>query len=372
VGTKDRNVRLSHTVQYQERINRGIMIEKILFLIFLLVLNKWNRNGTVMVLVPVTRVPVTKVPVLGANCKFCTGTDEEMRDLGGEPARTMTPEEEEELLNYSEEEGTGTQTGGGEDEEMKDADSEEARQRAEKEAEESDRLAKLAVIQERIRRRKAEKERRVLKQKKKEDELRQAEQDRIRADGEQSRLSFLAEEERRIHLAQIQRLEEELRKAKENADYGEEEEHGGEHSQKRGRSLSQDSRQESTVSGTLGANLLNLPAGYRAVRSTKLNSLAVRHLNGGSAIPFQPIGSFANDRDARVKYANKISDSLASRNISSSFNLANFVCNTCTTRGEHIVLGKNSDGNDGTGQIPPLLCAVGPKLPSGNSGGRGW
>ena len=86
-----------------------------------------------------------------------------------------------------------------------------------------------------------------------------------------------------------------MRKAKENADYGEEDEQGGEHSQKRGRSLSQDSRQESSVSGTLGANLLNLPAGYRAVRSTKLNSLAVRHLNGGSAIPFHPIGSFAND-----------------------------------------------------------------------------
>ncbi len=234
---------------------------------------------------------------------------------------------------------------------MRDEDSEESRQRREKEAEESDRLAKLAEIQERIRRRKAEKERRIMEQKKKE-----AEQDRIRADVDQSRLSFLAEEERRIHLAQIQRLEDELRKAKESAGHGEEDEHGGEHSQKRGRSLSQDSRQESSVSGTLGANLLNLPAGYRAVRSTKLNSLAVRHLNGGSTIPFQPIGSFANDRDARVKIANKISDSLASRNISSSFNLANFVCNTCTTRGEHVVLGKNSDGNDGTGQIPPALC----------------
>jgi hypothetical protein len=136
-----------------------------------MVVNKWNTNGTVMVPVPVSAVPVIKVPVIGANFKYCTGTDEEMRDLGREQARTMTPEEEEELLNYSEEEGTGTQTGGGEDEEMKDADSEEARQRAEKEAEESDRLAKLAEIQERIRRRKAEKERRVLEQKKKEDEL---------------------------------------------------------------------------------------------------------------------------------------------------------------------------------------------------------
>jgi hypothetical protein len=256
VGTKDRNVQLSHTAQHQERINRGLMIKKILVLC-LLVTNKWYRYGTGKVPVPVTTVPVKET-----NFKFCTGVCEEMRELEGGTARTMTPEEEEELLNYSEEEGTGTQTGDGEDEAMKDEDSEEARQRAEKEAEESDRLAKLAEIQERIRRRKAEKERRMLEQKKKEEELRQAEQDRIRADGDQSLLSFLAEEERRIHLAQIQRLEEELRKAKENADYGEEDEQGGKHSQKRGRSLSQDSRQESSVSGTLGANLLNLPAGY--------------------------------------------------------------------------------------------------------------
>jgi hypothetical protein len=298
--------------------------------------------------------------------------DEKMMDTGREPARTMTPEEEEALLNYSEEEGTGTQAGDGDDEEMPDDDSDEARQRREKEAEESDRLAKLAEIQERIRRRKAEKERRIMEQKKKEDELRQAEQERIRTDVDQSRVSFLVEEERRIHQAQIRRLEEELRRAKESVGHGDEEEHGdeegdehgGEHSQKRGRSHSQDSKNESSVSGTLGANLLNLPAGYRAVRSSKLNSLAVRHLNGGSAIPFQPIGSFAHDRDARVKYANKISDSLASRNISSSFNLANFVCNTCTTRGEHVVLGKNSDGNDGTGQIPPCFVLSDQNFPA--------
>ncbi len=281
-GNTGRNVRLSHIAQIQERINRGIMIKKVI-LLFLLIVNKWNTNGTVTVPVPRSEVTILRIPVLGPKFKFCTvtdedmvvnkwntngtvvvpvpepevsiimvpiigakfilftGTDEEMRDLGREQARTMTPEEEEELLNYSEEEGSGTQTGGCEDEEMKDA--EEARQRAEKEAEESDRLAKLAEIQERIRRRKAEKERRALEQKKKEDELRHAEQDRIRADGEQSRLSFLAEEERRIRLAQIQKLEDELRKAKENANYGEEEEHGGEQGQKRGRSLSQDSRQ---------------------------------------------------------------------------------------------------------------------------------
>ncbi len=175
VGTKDWNVRLSRTPHNQERKNRGLMMKKILVLLLLTTYN-WYRDGTDTVpvpapttqkmTVPIMTVPIMMIPVLGINSRFCTGTDEEMRDLGREPARTMTPEEEEELLNYSEEEGTGTQTGDGEDEEMPDEDSEEAHQRREKEAEESDRLAKLAEIQERIRRRKAEKERIIMEQKK--------------------------------------------------------------------------------------------------------------------------------------------------------------------------------------------------------------
>jgi hypothetical protein len=115
VGTKDRNVRLSRTAHNQERKNRGLMMKKILVLLLLVTYN-WYRDGTDTVPVPVLTVPILTVPtmtvpiitvpVMGINSKFCTGTDEEMRDLGREPARTMTPEEEEELLNYSEEEGT--------------------------------------------------------------------------------------------------------------------------------------------------------------------------------------------------------------------------------------------------------------------------
>ncbi len=243
---------------------------------------------------------------------------------------------------------------------------EEARLRAERNAEEEDRNAKLAEIQERIRRRKAEKERRMGDMKRREEDLRKAEQDRIRAEMEQERIRVTAAEEKKKHRIQIAKLEEELRRAKEASGSIEPEHEGddgetGRH-QKRGRSKSEDSRQESTFSGTVGVNLLNLPAGYRAVRSTKLNSLAVRHLNGGSAIPFMPIGSFANEYDARIKLANTISDSVSSRNISSSFNLATFVCNTCTTRGEHVVLGKKSDGNDGTGQTPPPVSCCQTKI----------
>jgi hypothetical protein len=72
----------------------------------------------------------------------------------------------------------------------------------------------------------------------------------------------------------------------------------------------------------------------------------------------KPIGSVANEKDARIRLANTISDANSSRNISSSFNLENFICNTCTTRGEHIVLGKKLTGMTGQSRPPPLLCPV--------------
>jgi hypothetical protein len=132
-----------------------------------------------------------------------------------------------------------------------------------------------------------------------------------------------AEAEKLAHRKQIEKLEAELRQAREAA---EKQDDAGEgcSNQKRGRSGSEDSRHESTATSFFGTSMLNLPAGYRAVRSSKLNSLAVRHLNGGSAIPFKPIGSFTNERDARIRLANTISDASSSRNISSSFNLETF------------------------------------------------
>jgi hypothetical protein len=100
------------------------------------------------------------------------------------------------------------------------------------------------------------------------------------------------------------------------------------------------------------------------VKVASLNSLAVRHLNGGSAIPFQPIGSFANDQDARIRLANTISDSTSTRNISSSFILKSFICNTCTSRGEHKVLGKKSEGDDGTRKSPPCFVLSDQNFPA--------
>jgi hypothetical protein len=210
-----------------------------------------------------------------------------------------------------------------------------------------------------FRRRKAERKQRMEEQMKLEQAAMLAEQERLREE---------AEAEKAAHRRQIEKLEEQLRLARSGS--GQKEEGGeGEDGEdemdddrpvypKRDRSGSDDSRHESTASSTLGANCFNLPAGYKAVRSAKVNSLAVRHLNVGSAIPFKPIGSFTDKKDARIKLANTISDANSSRNISSSFNLETFICNTCTSRGEHTVLGKKIDGDDGTKQSPPALFCL--------------
>jgi hypothetical protein len=287
----------------------------------------------------------------------CTGIYQEIRALeGGEPAAPtdLTAEEEEELLYGSEDDTPPTEE-----------EAEKARKQAEKEAEEADMNAKQAELQKRIRRRKAERKQRIEEQMKLEQAAMLAEQERLREE---------AEAEKAAHRRQIERLEEQLRLARSGS--GQKDEDGdGEDGEdemdddrpvypKRDRSGSDDSRHESTASSTLGANCFNLPAGYKAVRSAKLNSLAVRHLNGGSAIPFKPIGPFTDEKDARIKLANTISDANSSRNISSSFNLETFIFNTCTSRGEHTVLGKKIDGDDGTKQSPPCFVLSDQNFPA--------
>ncbi len=240
-----------------------------------------------------------------------------MRELeeerpAGSASKELTPEEEEELLYTTDDDRGDKDADQDGDISMGGKDSEEERRRkAEREAEEEDLRLKMAERNERIRRRRAEREKKQKEQQEKELELLAAEKDRIREE---------AEAERRAHKLQIERLHAELLEARSMAEQMESTEQDGSGTRsdlKRGRAGSQDSRHESTASTAIGANLLNLPTSYRAVRSTKLNSLAVRHLNGGSAIPFRPVGSFTNENEARIKFANTISDASSSRNISS-------------------------------------------------------
>ena len=84
-----------------------------------------------------------------------------------------------------------------------------------------------------------------------------------------NRIREEAKAEKRAHRLQIERLEAELRMARYSSEQMEDTEQGENvemrDSKKRGRSRSLDSRQESASSTTIGANMLNLLTGYRAV-----------------------------------------------------------------------------------------------------------
>jgi hypothetical protein len=281
-------------------------------------------------------------------------TENEARELLGPPTETeketLSKEEEEALLAYSDGDGAGADQG---DDEMKSDEEEEKRR--EREADLTDLLQMNRKREERMLRRKLEREKQKAELALKEAALREAERERIRSE-------VAAEKQ-----IQIEKLERELRLARKESEgpsgsgKGEKRKLEG---QQRERTNSQESRNESIASSAVGANILNLPAGYRAIRSSKISSLAVRHLNGGAAIPFKPIGAFANDSDARIRLAHTISDATSLRNIRSSFNIENFVCNTCTVRGEHQVLGKKSEGADGTRQSPPCFVLSDQNFPS--------
>jgi hypothetical protein len=126
----------------------------------------------------------------------CTGIYQEMRALeGGEPAGPMDMTAEEEELLYGSEDDTPPT----------EEEAEKARKQAEKEAEEADMNAKQAELQERIRRRKAERKQRIEEQRKLEQAAMLAEQERLRDE---------AEAEKAAHRRQIEKLEEQLRLAR--------------------------------------------------------------------------------------------------------------------------------------------------------------
>ncbi len=114
-----------------------------------------------------------------------------------EPARSnLSAAEEEALLYGSDREGEpGEARGTGEPGELGKADDcnmdeeEKARKKAEKDAEEADLLAKQAELTERIRRRKAEREKKIEEQRRLERELLQSEKNRLREEAETEKMA---------------------------------------------------------------------------------------------------------------------------------------------------------------------------------------
>jgi hypothetical protein len=124
-----------------------------------------------------------------------------------------------------------------------------------------------------------------------------------------------------------------------------------------------------------------LPPIYLTIKKERERSIVIRNLNGSgitevdstncgaSTSTMDQVGSFANAGDKRHNITQHRHDFKNLRNISTSFNIKNFVCNTCTGNGEHKVLCRDVEGEDIGTRLPPVFVLADP--PWSRRGGEG-
>jgi hypothetical protein len=99
-----------------------------------------------------------------------------------------------------------------------------------------------------------------------------------------------------------------------------------------------------------------LPKAYYNVRAARLDIDTVRPLVGSEVQNLNKLGSFINDSDDRYRLANHRHCFNSKKNISTSFEIESFTCNTCTERGGHRVLRRETERPDTVDDSP--ICFV--------------
>jgi hypothetical protein len=101
-------------------------------------------------------------------------------------------------------------------------------------------------------------------------------------------------------------------------------------------------RSRSTQSGSSSTSTLShnpLPKAYYNIKAAKQSSRSVRTLSGCADKIIDPVSSFIDNDANYVTQGNHRHNYTAKQNISTSFSLTNFVCNTCAGgEGGHVVL----------------------------------
>jgi hypothetical protein len=129
--------------------------------------------------------------------------------------------------------------------------------------------------------------------------------------------------------------------------------------------------------GSTGSQYFTLPHAYNNIRAAKLSTKVVRTLNGCATNTIgtvSPTGSFGeNDcvRPANLNYRHCYKSRM---NISSSFNLENFTCNSCTGNAHQILFREGGGGGVPHGYGTVCFYPCGSKLPrldTNYSRGRG-
>jgi hypothetical protein len=124
-----------------------------------------------------------------------------------------------------------------------------------------------------------------------------------------------------------------------------------------------------------------LPPIYLTIKKERERSTVIRNLDGSgitevdstncgaSTSTMDQVGSFAKVGDKRHNITQHRHDFKNLRNISTSFNIKNFICNTCTGNGEHKVLCRDVEGEDVGTRLPPVFVLAdqnfSPMVPAG-------
>jgi hypothetical protein len=111
-----------------------------------------------------------------------------------------------------------------------------------------------------------------------------------------------------------------------------------------------------STSTTTSSDEPTMPRAYYNVRAARSATATIRTLGGCVVNYNSSCGSFLVQNDNRVFAANHRHCYGKKANISASFNLETFVCNTCNCRGEHQVLHREVDGTDALDESP--VCFV--------------
>jgi hypothetical protein len=99
-----------------------------------------------------------------------------------------------------------------------------------------------------------------------------------------------------------------------------------------------------------------LPKAYLNVKAAREAGMTIRTLVG-SVVPYSSsVGSFLNSNDLRIQRANLRHCSGKKANFSASFNLEKLKCNTCTFRGEHLVLHREVECTGALDESP--VCFI--------------
>jgi hypothetical protein len=106
-----------------------------------------------------------------------------------------------------------------------------------------------------------------------------------------------------------------------------------------------------STSGT-GTNGTGLPRAYANVRAARSDSSTVRPLYGSEVYLINDLGTFVSTGDNRTFLANHRHCYTTKANISTSFELDTMACNTCTFRGKHRVLRRETERPDTVDDSP--------------------